>query len=261
MASHTAARWFAGNDDFFNNRADYAFPGIHSAEITPHLRSWDFRLYDELPWTYYGYVRASDSRPCYACAAPGALVFADVIGTDEHRELLKNLRADHELTIDEIVGFTQQERQLGDQLAPIYNSNPQRDPDVPIVNEENAISQKDLLRLKQSFQMDGAYLHPEIVSSVLKRRTDKDKAAVLDLYSGEVLSKLPRPTLMIIEMFDEAKATSCGESSGYVIAYDFMTNRVIIKHWTSSLDHRPLVFPSWAARATYCIRLSLVRAW
>ncbi len=45
---------------------------------------------------------------------------------------------------------------------------------------------------------------------------------------------------MLLAMFDEAKANRCGESSGYVIAYDFIGNKIIIKHWRSSPAQRPL---------------------
>lgn len=239
MSNLAAARWFAPNDEFFNNLTDYAFPGRDSAAIKRDLRRWDLRLDDHLPWTYYGYVRRSDSVPCYSCAVQGALVFADVVGTGEHKELVKNNQADNKLSKDKSELVKQQERKIREQLAKFYR------PRIfdTLDDDENGFSDKEDARVKHNIKRDGAYLYPEIVGFILSRQTPEEKTTMLRLFSGESRFKHPRHVHMIIDMFDDAKATRCGESSGYVIAYDFLSDTVTIKQWFSSPDHHPLEDP------------------
>lgn len=237
MANPTAARWFA-RDNFLLNPTDYAFPGQDCTNIKRDLRGWDTRVDDNLPWTYYGFVRASDKLPCYECAPPGALVFADVKGTAKHKEDVQKIRADNVLTEAEVKLVKQRQRNIREKLATIYKPNEG--------DEEDVVSEKDQWMLKHHTKIDGARLRSEVVSFVLSAPTAQAKADVLDLFSGEGRYRRPRPTLMIIQMFDEARATRCGESSGYVIAYDFLSNQIIIKHWKSSLDHHPLSQPWFA---------------
>lgn len=243
MSNPTAARWFARDNEFFSTQTDYAFPGRDSAAIKRELRNWDVRLSDDLPWTYYGYVRRSDSNPCYRSATQGALVFADVVVTGERKELVKNIQADNELPKDKLELVKQQERTIREKLAKFYRLNPLYNLDVLDEDDANGLSDKEHARVKQSIRNDGAYLYPEIVNFILSRQTPAEKMSTLRLYSGEGRSKHPRHTIMLIEMVDDAKATRCGESSGYVIAYDFLTDMITIKQWLSSPDHHPLQDP------------------
>lgn len=163
-------------------------------------------------------------------------MFADVTGTADHKEHVQTIQAD--LTRDEVECVKQQERIIREKLATIYKLNEG--------DKEYVDSEKNQWMLKHHIEIDRARLRSEVVSLILSARTPQQKEAVLNMFSGEGRYKQPRPTLMIIEMFDEARATRCGESSGYVIAYDFLSNQIIIKHWTSSLDHHPLSQPWFA---------------
>ncbi|MCJ1364580.1 hypothetical protein MMC16_003693 [Acarospora aff. strigata] len=246
MSNPTATRWLVDTDDFSINHTDYALPDRDSAVINQELRSWDFRHYDLLPWTYLGYAITSDGLPCYPSAIQGALLYADVTGTPEHKQLVKELRLQNRLSADAKELAKQQQPRMRDKLVPLFKPQWLRIVEAPEEKEKLHEADADDKRMRHVIQDHGPHLHPETVRFILGCQTVEEKTDVLNLFSGEGHVKHPRPTLMIVDMFDDAKAVRCGQSSGYVIAYDFLSNQIVIKHWNSSLDHHPFE-DSWFA--------------
>ena len=243
MQPPATTRWLISPSEFARRLMDYAFPRSDSANIKRELHEWDFRSSDFLPWTYSGFVCPSDCMPCYEYATEGALLYADVTGTAEHKQLVERFRATEVLSADQKELVKRQQRGTVDSLVAMYKALRAQREDTQGHDQDVGDADAEYERMERIIHQEGAYIEPNVVKFILGCRTQTQKAAVLDLYSGEGSVKHPRPTLMLISMFDEAKAARYTESSGYLVAYDFLTNRVIIKHWTSSLDHHPLGDP------------------
>ncbi|KAI9874232.1 MAG: hypothetical protein M1830_010042 [Pleopsidium flavum] len=247
MSNPTAARWFVSTDDFLSSNCDYAFPRVDRAEIRHELRHWDFRSYDRIPWpfTFFQLFCRADVEPCYESATEGALVYADVTGTAEHKKAVDELRDSDLVSGNEKDLFDGQQRRIRDKLVSVYKGMKAQSVDEGNheVDVVDADADADDQKMRRILERNGAYIYPEVADFIISCPTSKEKAAVLNLISGADHYKHPRPTLMLIAMFDDAQTIRYAESSGYVVAYDFLTNQIIIKHWLSSLDHHPLEDP------------------
>ncbi len=245
MPNHTAARWFVSADEFLSSNCDCAFPNVDRADIRHELRRWDLRSYDRIPWpfTFFELFCRANVEPCYESATEGALVYADVTGNAEHKEAVNELRLRDLLSAIEKDLVKQQQRDIRDKLVKVYKGMRPRSVDEDKHEDEVEDGDADDKKMRRILRKGGAYIYPEVVDFILGCPSRKEKAAVLNLFSGADHYKRPRPTLMLIAMFDDAQAARYAESSGYVAAYDFLSNQMIIKQWKSSLDHHPLEDP------------------
>ncbi len=179
MSTSTVARWSVSGEEFRRSQRDYVFPGEFVTVVQANLRTSDFRVQDELPWGYHEFALGNC---CYECATPGALVYADVTGTAEHKKLTKQNQAKDKLSPDEQEAVKQKERLLRKKMLPAFKAKwpqfaPESSKEEDTTNDRNAHDK----RLMHMIRSEGAYLHRDSVEFILCCRSVEERAAILNL--------------------------------------------------------------------------------
>ena len=171
-----------------------------------------------------------EARTLFWFARPGAIIYADVGGTQSHKAAMQ----DREWRNEHKRGGEESEQFLADRtrVLELYKASmPGSEVDE---DEETAF-------LKAHF--DETYITPDMLDHLISLKTKEDKKRAMTLLSGEVTWKIPRPVMVLINMYEDCQATSLGNGSGYAMAYNVVEDMIIIKSYSSSLEHHPLDEP------------------
>lgn len=93
-----------------------------------------------------------------------------------------------------------------------------------------------------------AVVHPLFVKYILSAPDRTHRRECLRVLSLQSRVRSPRPLLTLVTMVDSTLATEPGTTKGWVCAYDFVDNELIIKPFVSEKNQHPLG-DSWSAAA------------
>lgn len=237
----TADRWFVPNKLYYLLTNDYALVRRSTASVHEDLLETDMvrtRIIDEEATFMDEYDRLR-FEPCYEFALHGRLVYADVDDEDPaHKEKVYEqwaketpLEEDSEKTAEikkELI------KTCGEAWFP-KNEDPENDEESMSQEERERWTQRDLKILARQ-----GLLEPPICSLLLTAKTVQDKEEILNIMSGQTRHPIKRPVFALVDMIDSHQSTEVGQTEGWVIAYDFIKELLVIKPFVSKKGKHPL---------------------
>lgn len=241
-------RWFVPDHEYYNSIRDYAVAGYSAREIREHLSENDGAIYDvsdDSPTFITEYNRRSGpssdgKKRRYEFGVHGRLVYADVDDKDPaHKEKVYGEMA-KEAPIEESEKTTEMMKQLVTMLTSLWWSRFFED-DFP--EEETKLSREELdhwtlVDLKDLIRQ--GLLNEPIFSRILTAKTVEEKVEILNIMSGQTSRPTKRPVLSLITIIDSKSNIEVGETEGWVTAYDFIKDLLVIKPFLSKEGKHPL---------------------
>lgn len=219
-----AARWFVSDSEWAALNADYALVHENAAAVHRTLQEYNedppFKSYA----SYRDFLEDMKDRPSpFYVFTEGSLLFADV---DQHnprhqkqvlawaKEPLLKTKAKDTITAETA-------------LLSVWGGR---------TTAENLV--------KSVMAWEG--LRDVFVSYIMNADDKTHRQECLRVLSGQVLRPSPRPILMLVTMVDSTLAPAPASTEGWVCAYDFLANELIIKPFVAKQGHHPLGDP-WSA--------------
>lgn len=243
--SSTADRWFVPDHEYFKSIRDYAVIGWSATDVRDCLDLKDksrlhFTDEDATFMTEYDPPDVWDLQVIerlYNFGHPGRLLYADVDDKDPAHKAKVYGEIAKEIPIEEKnEKTTEVMKQLVKKLAPIWY----KQKDVPEDQKESAQEEnerKALNRLEGLIEKE--LVTPRIASCILTAKTVEEKKEILNLFSGQTSHRTKRPVLSLISMIDR-KTTEMDKTVGWVTAYDFIKDLLLIKPFVSKAGKHPL---------------------
>ncbi|MCJ1259221.1 hypothetical protein MMC24_007057 [Lignoscripta atroalba] len=235
----TAARWFVTDQVYLARAADYAFPRQSATDVHQSAMFHDSSFNDCENW----YNLVFQARHLYF-AKQDHLVFADVTGTKTHKRMVKTSGC---LLREEHTNLSAEQIKINAEMANLF-----REKDSITINEfyrdvncrgYNVSTDQDAL---ECYLRTGKQLPtPDFVDYILRLPSAKQQVDALAILSGEIYKQYPRPCLILIGIFDEYLSVVIAESSGWAMAYDFISGLIIVKRWKSDHENRHPLQDPW----------------
>ncbi|KAI9820018.1 MAG: hypothetical protein M1827_006589 [Pycnora praestabilis] len=227
----TAKRWFDNGDTFDAPQHDYAIVGRYAGEIQEQVDGQGMRQHPELKNfdDFFHYIKEVDG---YWFGQPRILVYADVDGTNEHKKTVLRFQKTPRV-VRPMDTQTPKQKLLRRELYELFDQNAEG-----MAFESPQLS-KDT-ETNEYIGFPGEPIDPCFIDHIVGKANKEDKVELINILSGEVFLANPRPTMLLIRIFDDQQAFYFTEASGYAIGYDFLTDNIVIKYYFSDGKHRPL---------------------
>ena len=237
----TADRWFVSDRQYHLSTNDYALVRRSTASVHEDLLETDMirtRVIDTEA-TFRDEYDQIKFEPCYEFALHGRLVYADVDDEDPaHKEKVFDqgvketpIEEDSEKTADT-------KKELIKVCGEAWYSK-----DDDSENDEESMSQEERERWTQrdlKMLIRQGLIEPPICSLLLTAKTVEDKEEILSIVSGQSKRPIKRPVLVLVDMIDSKQNAEVGQTEGWVIAYDFVKELLVIKPFISKKGKHPL---------------------
>ncbi|KAI9722233.1 MAG: hypothetical protein M1812_001705 [Candelaria pacifica] len=230
---------------------DYAVVGWREEEVQFNIRFIESHQHEV--FHNFGRFMGAAHGDQYYFARRGAIVFSDVDGTDEHQKAMRNreysmkrpLLTKHQKTLG--LGL---ERALAHEDSDAQSNN--CDCQKVDGNHSDGIDDHETDD-EGSVALENYELNPTnclnyyAFSYIITLPTKDDKTALMEMVSGEVAQKAPRPTMVLVDLVSTHQSLAVGEGSGYAIAYDIVEDRIVVKPFKTYPTHHPLGEPWFTA--------------
>ncbi len=249
----TAQRWWSSDKEFYKVKdMDYAVVGWRREDVRHDINFVESRPHRHFQ-NYYNFLDDTyDSH--YYFARRGALVFSDVDGTDEHRTAMLNrdysverpVPSEHQRSL--AAGLAQALDHM-DSDAHSDNCDCPKDSNIDgLGSNDDGNADIGSAPLGDCEIFPTRRLDYDAVKHIITLSTKDDKSEMMNMVSAEVAQKTPRPTMLLAALFSNHQSVTVGEGSGYVVAYDSLENRIVVKPYKATLDHHPLGEPWFTAQ-------------
>ncbi|KAI9722207.1 MAG: hypothetical protein M1812_001679 [Candelaria pacifica] len=235
-----AQRWFVSDKEYYNRvrSFDYAVAWRNSADTTPTLKQVDILPHPE--HEHFGdlfddVVIGDHLWFTY----PGAMIYADVEGTEDHKAAMQDRHFCEGLQTGE-----EDNAEIEKARKRVFDLYRAALPEA----EYNEADEKDRGRFMRRYA-DKNRVQSFMIDHIVGMKSKGEKQEALAILSGEIMWKAPRPVMVMINLYDDCQSTSRGTGSGYIIAYDMVEDLILEKAYTSSPDHHPLGDP-WDCAST-----------
>jgi hypothetical protein len=88
----------------------------------------------------------------------------------------------------------------------------------------------------------GYFVDKELVKYIIRLRSPKEKKVTLWSIS-QLNSIRPRPTILLVSMFDDCQSTTASQTTGYRVGDEFVTNTVVAEPFVSTPGVNPFHQP------------------
>jgi hypothetical protein len=88
----------------------------------------------------------------------------------------------------------------------------------------------------------GYFVDKELVKYIIRLRSPKEKKVTLWSIS-QLNSIRPRPTILLVSMFDDCQSTTASKTTGYRVGDEFVTNTVVAEPFVSTPGVNPFHQP------------------
>lgn len=237
----TADRWFVSDKQYHLSTNDYALVRRSTASVHEDLLETDMirtRIIDTEA-TFRDEYDQLKFEPCYEFALHGRLVYADVDDQDPaHKEKVFD-QGVKETPIEEDSEKTAEiKKELIKVCGEAWYSK-----DDDSENDEESMSQEEREQWTQrdlKMLIRQGLIEPPICSLLLTAKTVEDKEEILSIVSGQSKRPIKRPVLVLVDMIDSKQNAEVGQTEGWVIAYDFVKELLVIKPFISKKGKHPL---------------------
>jgi hypothetical protein len=90
----------------------------------------------------------------------------------------------------------------------------------------------------------GYFVDKELVKYIIRLRSPEEEKVTLWSIS-QLNSIRPRPTILLVSMFDDCQSTTASQKTGYRVGYESVTNTVVAEPFVSTPGVNP-VYQPWS---------------
>lgn len=246
VMSSTVDRWFVPDEEYYRFVEDYAIVHHSAKSICNDIDECDgdparFTNANDTFMSEYRH-NGADFVQCYEFAIQGQLVYADVDDEDlAHKEKFYGEWA-REIPIEKNEKTTEKTKKVMEDLMKACADEWFSEEDFPHGDEDN-----DVMSKRKAWALHDLHalvrrglLEAPIVTQILTAKTTQDKEDILNFMSGQNRRPTKRPVLVLLHMVDSRQTTEVGETTGWVIGYDFIKELLVIKPFVAKGGNHPL---------------------
>ncbi|KAI4240566.1 MAG: hypothetical protein L6R40_005054 [Gallowayella cf. fulva] len=244
----TARRWFVPGTEFLTATEDYAIVGQLAASVQNHLlNDWTFD-----PWEYdtpqEGENRVFSDKLdhpmacgyCFGFIKDPILLYADVDRNDnEHQEMCKAI-AEQGFLAEEDEKSKEAQRKLLDHLSTFYEDSDSDGSEAGgDVGENTPVEAKleDRVASMAEILTRTGFVTGRMIDYLLQLKGEANRRDLLTVLTRQQRRKTQRPVMLLIGTVDKHLGDV---KEGWVAAYDFYDNRIIIKPYLADKTQHPL---------------------
>ncbi|KAL9113028.1 MAG: hypothetical protein Q9187_007681 [Circinaria calcarea] len=227
MSCPTANRWFVPDEEYYYLTGDYVF--VHKSANAIQALGHRYGMPKGYPMeykTFYEYMRYAPRWFLQATYGRGALIYTDVNrAKPEHKAAVYDLEA-QKPWLEEGEKETEGAREglmtfARDSLFHLS---------VGVEEWTDSDLMAEIIGYIQKMGVSDI-----LVEYIIKLKDTKAKTETLRILSGQKLHRKPRPVMILIKMFG-----NMDHNGGWVVAYDFIQNVIVIKSFESKDGEHPL---------------------
>lgn len=241
--SNPTANWFLPTRTWKRLTQDYALVNHPAAPIRRELR-----MHDRLPHDHYADFQdyADDwynHRYKFSPCGYSKLVYADVDqSSPAHKALVKRWAEEPEAETKDASIVEEKEKLIAaarEKFGFIYGTEaPEGEASASNDTDSNSISDDSAVLADLRHQITCERSWP--LKYIMKLPSRSAKESVLRILSDQTHTRTVRPVMLLLDMLDSCQSTTAGETHGWVSAYDFLDNVLVIKPFVSRPGHHPL---------------------
>ncbi|KAI4134032.1 MAG: hypothetical protein LQ347_001872 [Umbilicaria vellea] len=217
--SATAARWFVPDSEWAALMTDYAVVHKRAVAIREAMQEYNRFPHSRAIGTYLDLLDRIEDQPSpYYIISESQLLYADV---NQHDPKHKR----------QVLAWAKE---------PLLETEA-----TETIKAAHALNTTRGLPDHIKFNLDPSWARvpPPFVKYILSSPDRTHRRECLRVLSHQARVRSPRPVLSFVTMVDSMLATEPGTTKGWVCAYDFVDNELIIKPFVSKKDQHPLGDP------------------